>query len=113
MWRTTGILGKTLQSEPYPRDPRKSWKKPHNLSPIPGTPGNPRKNLTILRICLVVVVVVVGWFRQAVQRPPAGAKKIANVVICIVKFEEQFGECIIRCQILRKIHAICQIYETE
>ena len=29
----------------------KSWKKPHNLSPIlapaPGTPGNPGKNLTI------------------------------------------------------------------
>ena len=29
-----------------PRDPRKSWKEPHKESPIPGTPGNPEKNLT-------------------------------------------------------------------
>ena len=69
------ILEKTSQSEPHPsprpRDPWKSWKKPHNLRTIPWTSGNPgknlticgpspgppeilEKNLTILRICLVV-----------------------------------------------------------
>ena len=45
------ILEKTSQSEPHPsprpRDPWKSWKKPHNLIPIlapaPGTSGNPGK----------------------------------------------------------------------
>ena len=82
------ILEKTTQSEPHPRDPRKSWKKPHNIThllgccwllvvgsdklcrgplrgqkphnlcPIPGTRENPGKNLTILRICLLLVVVV-------------------------------------------------------
>ena len=53
----------------------KILKKPHNLGPIPGTPENPRKNITILRICLLLAVVC--WlllFRQAVQRPSAGAK---------------------------------------
>ena len=48
---TPKILEKTSQSADNPRDPWKSWKKPHNLSPIlapaPGTPGNPGKNLTI------------------------------------------------------------------
>ena len=42
---------KTSQSEPHPsprpRDPWKSWKKPHNLRTIPWTSGNPGKNLTI------------------------------------------------------------------
>ena len=42
---------KTSQSEPHPsprpRDPWKSWKKPHNLRTIPWTAGNPGKNLTI------------------------------------------------------------------
>ena len=47
------IPEKTSQSVPHPRDPRKSRKKPHNLSAIPGIPENPGKNLTILRICLV------------------------------------------------------------
>ena len=82
------------QSEPHPsprpRDPWKSWKKPHNLRTIPWTAGNPgknlticgpspgppeilEKNLTILRICLVGCWLV--EFRQAVQRPPAGAKR--------------------------------------
>ena len=45
------ILEKTSQSKPHPsprpRDPRKSWKKPHNLRTIPWTSGNPGKNLTI------------------------------------------------------------------
>ena len=45
------ILEKTSQSEPHPsphpRDPWKSWKKPHNLRTIPWTAGNPGKNLTI------------------------------------------------------------------
>ena len=111
------ILEKTSQSVDHPRDLRKmcgtkeillkSWKKPHNLSPIlapaPGTPGNPGKNLTICGpspgppeilektsqsadrhrdrrkswkktsqyygfACWLLVE-----FRQAVQRPPAGA----------------------------------------
>ena len=58
----------------HPLDLRKSWKKPHNLCPIPGTRENPGKNLTILRICLVGCWLLVGC-RQAVQRPPAGANK--------------------------------------
>ena len=40
------ILEKTSQSGPHPLDPRKSWKKPRNLSPIPGTRKS-WKNLTI------------------------------------------------------------------
>ena len=53
-----GILEKTSQSEPHPLNRRKSWKKPHYLNPIPGIPGNPRKNLTILRICCWLLLVV-------------------------------------------------------
>ena len=58
----------------HPLDLRKSWKKPHNLRTITGTPEILEKNLTILRICLLLLVGwLVGLFRQAVQRPPAGA----------------------------------------
>ena len=88
------ILEKTSQSGPHFRDPCKSWKKLHKMSPIPGTPdntwkscekpphkkssipgtpGNPGKNLTILRICLRCWLVA---FRQAVQIAPAGAKNV-------------------------------------
>ena len=55
------ILEKTSQSEPHPsprpRDPWKSWKKPHNLRTIPWTAGNPGKkphNITDL-------LELVGW----------------------------------------------------
>ena len=96
------ILEKTSQSEPHPsprpRDPWKSWKKPHNLRTIPWTAGNPgknlticgpspgppeilEKNLTILRICLVGCC----WFRQAVQRPPVGAKMCGAKEILLKK----------------------------
>ena len=42
---------------------------------MPGGPENPEQNLTLLRICLVGWLLV-SWllFREAVQRPPAGAK---------------------------------------
>ena len=68
---------------------RKSWKKPHNLSVIPGTAGNPGKNLTIWRPSprppeilkktsqyygFAWLLLLLLLFRQAVQRPPAGAK---------------------------------------
>ena len=87
LWKNVRDKGNPIEKCAGPSPgPRKSWKKPHNLSPIPWTSGNPgknlticgpspgppeilEKNLTILRICLLV-----GWlFRQAVQRPPAGA----------------------------------------
>ena len=83
------ILEKTSQSEPHPRDPLKFRKKPHNLGPIPGTPENPGKNLTIWALSPgppkilektsqsdAFAWLLVGWLllcRQAVQRPPAGA----------------------------------------
>ena len=52
LWKS---CAKTSQSAPHPRDPRKSQKKPHNLTHL-----------------------LVGcWlFRQAVQRPPAGANML-------------------------------------
>ena len=103
---------KTSQSEPHPsprpRDPWKSWKKPHNLRTIPWTSGNPgknlticgpspgppeilEKNLTILGICLLLVVGC--WlFRQAVQRPPAGA----NISLHIFSSQESAARK--RCQ---------------
>ena len=90
------ILEKTSQSEPHPSPHlRKSWKKPRNLSPVlaptAGTPGNPgknlticgpspgppeilEKNLTILRICLVVVV---GWLvPTSCAEAPCGGKNV-------------------------------------
>ena len=57
------ILEKTSQSEPHPsprpRDPWKSWKKPHNLRTIPWTAGNPGKkphNITDLLVGWLLVV---------------------------------------------------------
>ena len=99
----------------------KSWKKPHNLSPIlapaPGTPGNPGKNLTICGPSpgppeilektsqsadhhrdpgnpgkkphnITDLLVVVVEFRQAVQRPPAGA---INLVVAFFKISKRFA----------------------
>ena len=59
------ILEKTSQSEPHPLDLPKSWKKPHNSTD------------------LLVGWLVVGWFRQAVQRPPAGAIIILIIVLYV------------------------------
>ena len=71
------ILEKTSQSWPHPRDPRKSWKKPHNLGPIPRTPENPGKNLTILRMCLLVGWLLVGADKLC-RRPLRGQSSIFN-----------------------------------
>ena len=65
MCGTTEILLKNVRDNWNPiekcagqlKSYRKLRKKPHNLSPIPWTAGNPGKSLTILRSCLVVV----GW----------------------------------------------------
>ena len=85
--KTSEIPDLLAPSSPGPRDPWKSWKKPHNLRTIPGTleilektsqsadhprdPENPGKNLTILRICLVVVVVV-GFADKLCRDPLRG-----------------------------------------
>ena len=51
---TPEIPEKTSQSEPHPLDPRKSWKKPHNITHL---------------------LLVGCWLcRHAVQRLPAGAR---------------------------------------
>ena len=52
LWKNVRDEGNPIEKCAGPSPgPRKSWKKPHNLSPIlapaPGTPGNPGKNLTI------------------------------------------------------------------
>ena len=63
------ILDKTSQDAPYPR---KSWTK--RCLPSPEIPKksrkNPGKNLTKRRFARWLLV---GWFRQARQRPPARA----------------------------------------
>ena len=51
------ILEKTSQSGPHPPGPHKILEKTSQSGPHPRDPENPRKNLTILRICLLVV----GW----------------------------------------------------
>ena len=53
------ILEKTSQSEPHPRDRRKSWKKPHNLPEL--------------------LVVVVGWLLvDKLCRGPLRGQKSLN-----------------------------------
>ena len=82
------ILDKTSQDAAHPR---KSRTKLHKMRPIPGNPGqnltrcapspeipeNPGKKLTKRRFAcwLVGCWLLVGWFRQAMQRPPEGAIK--------------------------------------
>ena len=77
--------------ETHPRHPWKSWEKPHKKSPIPGTPENPGRNLTKLRICLLVVGFVVGSDKPR-RNPlqPAGAKS-ARAARNIFKFKSFFA----------------------
>ena len=62
-----------------PADPWKSWKKPHNLRTITGTPEILEKNLTILRICLLVVELVV--VPTSCAEAPCGGKHGSIIVL--------------------------------
>ena len=88
LWESPEIPEKTSQSGAHPRDPRSSRKKPHNLSPIAGTPENPENNLTIIRICLVGWLVVGCWLvvpTSCAEAPCGGKQHLSSRCVFVLR----------------------------